>query len=200
MANGEKMKTTGEFWSRLAAIYGVSVSHSIGVPGRSLAGPERDAPTDEHHGRADHGQVAVGRRPKRYRLTPGTAETACTQAAATGTAASAQPEEEPKEEGPRTSGPPTPSRSRSARVQKVEQKSESDPKGALKEAEDLSSGELSSLGPQPRKALLRAAADSSRGTRTRRRSRTTSSRRRRIATPAHCRTRSRRTAASCSTS
>jgi hypothetical protein len=49
------------------------------------------------------------------------------------------------------------------RVSKVEQQSKNDPKGALKEAGELSKPELNSLGSEPRKSLLHAAADASSG-------------------------------------
>ena len=49
------------------------------------------------------------------------------------------------------------------RISKVEQQSKNDPKGALKEAGELSKPELNSLGSEPRKSLLHAAADASSG-------------------------------------
>ena len=49
------------------------------------------------------------------------------------------------------------------RVKKVEQKSNNDPKGALQDAEDLSPGELKTMGSGTRKNLLDAAAQAPRG-------------------------------------
>lgn len=69
-----------------------------------------------------------------------------------------EPTDEPKqemkvEEPVETKAPPP-----GSQVTKVEEKSATDPQGALKEAGDLSRTDLTSMKPEPRKALLNAAA------------------------------------------
>ena len=75
-----------------------------------------------------------------------------------------EPTEEPKAaEEPKVEEPAETKAPSGDRVKKVERQSENDPKGAVKEAGELSHSELTSLGPEPRKALLGAAADASPG-------------------------------------
>ena len=65
-----------------------------------------------------------------------------------------EPKQETKVEEPVETKAPSPG----GQVTKVEEKSATDPQGALKEAGDLSRTDLTSMKPEPRKALLGAAA------------------------------------------
>jgi hypothetical protein len=71
-----------------------------------------------------------------------------------------EPIEEPKQET-KLEEPVKTKEPAGGQVKKVEQQSASDPQGALKEAGSLTQGDLTSLGPEPRKALLNAAAGAS---------------------------------------
>jgi len=73
------------------------------------------------------------------------------------------PTEVPKQEATQEKKDQNAQASSGDKVPKVEQQSKNDPKGALKEAGELSKPELNSLGSEPRKSLLHAAADASSG-------------------------------------